>query len=1306
MRKIVAIALLVLMLLSVASVGAFTVSAENSTDLPANARPIENGEDFMSMQSGGSYYLTGDITIDFSYTKTFTGFFDGQGYTVTTEFPLFTNLNGATVRNVTIAGEIDDTDLENVYVGALANNAGDSRIENVHNTADVIGSEKAYVGGIIGFNRGASDLYIANCSNSGTLYGQGCGGIIADCDGENVEIINCRNSGEFECIRKSSNAGFGGIVASAGNNNGIVSIDGCINTANIVGRRPGGIVGVTNIRTLVVSNCINTGNVTSTTNYAAGIACNPISMTPAIFRNCVNTGTVQAHKSYAAGIAAYASKSDTGRDGSCSFYGCVNLGTIMLENYETAESGCNLGGIAGKLNGRSEFYNCVSAGKLYNSGYIGGLVAKTGAESKLGEHIVSGCYVAGEIYTSTSALTSATSYGLGSLISYSYGAVIATDNVIAVNMKSEYAYEEVSRKEYIMGCVAYSNSGSGIYQNIHDVSTYTAGSSVRKVILLNARDKDLTVDIGNNISNIYSSNDYPIYWSIVNGYSANKAKPVKKADYTNEKIVEILNEGLGYEAYTIITDKSSNEFGISGILPTSVVEFLTASVAEDAKPVGTAEEFLAMEASGNYYLTANITLPTAYSGVFRGTLDGKGHTLTVSNSVFEVISSATISNLTIKGSVKSTAEAVMRSADDYRGALAFVGVTSTVTKVTNEANVSAYNTAGGILGLMQGGSLTDCINKGTITASAQIGGLVGLSKNETARFEGCVNEGTLKKNLAAAGYIGGILANSTYADAYFDACVNNAPINLNAPNSKVGGILGHANAPIYTTEIINGVEDTNEQKLLVCTVVMTDCINNGKITAYDYAAGILAHGEVVVDLTNCVNNADIQSTQNFAAGIAASVGTVHQNPEVEHTINNCVNNGNITSHRQYVSGIVSYCADSISFKSCVNNGDVTGQDISFSARCKDYKPAACHSGSNYRFIVAGGILGRGLLDARVEGCVNLGNVSGNHRVGGIAGEIGSGGVRGVIGKHSFLNCFVGGTIYNSNTYTVAGAEKRNGTGGLFGLAINTKGTTITVQYCGVTADITGVVSSSEGPHIVGGLGGFCNTTDAIYKDNYFTGVLSDGGSDLGMLVFLPYCDAALIRAANITGNFTSSTSIAYYNDARGLEYFPSEFENFVGINAAETGELCYRLYQSIGKDVFFQQLGEQDAPMPFQGEIKYMVRYDKTVPEYYNISRLSDEREDPDAVTSEDSTTEYNPPVTDPSDGTTEYNPPVTDPSDGTTEYNPPVTDSIDVTTAPETDEPDEGKGGCGSVVGASLAIVAVMLAVPAALVLKKRDEE
>ena len=129
--------------------------------------------------------------------------------------------------------------------------------------------------------------------------------------------------------------------------------------------------------------------------------------------------------------------------------------------------------------------------------------------------------------------------------------------------------------------------------------------------------------------------------------------------------------------------------------------------AGEAVAVNDAAAFAAMDQTGNYYLTADITLSATYNGTFAGTLDGKGHTVTVSAPVFENVK-GTVKDLVIKGKVEDTSAELL-------AALAVNAVPGAVfEKIVNNASVigDANNTkrAAGIIALITKGD-------GTVTVS-------------------------------------------------------------------------------------------------------------------------------------------------------------------------------------------------------------------------------------------------------------------------------------------------------------------------------------------------------------------------------------------------------------------------------------------------------------------------------------------------------------------------------------------------------------------------------------------------------------
>ena len=78
--------------------------------------------------------------------------------------------------------------------------------------------------------------------------------------------------------------------------------------------------------------------------------------------------------------------------------------------------------------------------------------------------------------------------------------------------------------------------------------------------------------------------------------------------------------------------------------------------------IRTAEEFAAMEAGGNYKLTADITVTAPYPSEFTGTFDGDGHTVTLNitgtganTGLFSVLGGgATVKNVITTGAIQAS----------------------------------------------------------------------------------------------------------------------------------------------------------------------------------------------------------------------------------------------------------------------------------------------------------------------------------------------------------------------------------------------------------------------------------------------------------------------------------------------------------------------------------------------------------------------------------------------------------------------------------------------------------------------------
>ena len=216
----------------------------------------------------------------------FAGSFDGQNHKISnlyistttgaTYLGLFGNVTGssgapATVRNLTVEGEITATSTGSVstaYIAGAAGSTTNADITNVHSDVDVtitrVKGNWARVGGIAG---GISNTTIKNCSNTGNIAGYQYVGGIAGYETSDSVIEGCFNTGSisgYQYIGGIAGSNAGSKISTSYNTGAISS------TSNFVGGIAGNCAGAS----VVVTNCFTTGEVTfgGTTVNAGAVA--------------------------------------------------------------------------------------------------------------------------------------------------------------------------------------------------------------------------------------------------------------------------------------------------------------------------------------------------------------------------------------------------------------------------------------------------------------------------------------------------------------------------------------------------------------------------------------------------------------------------------------------------------------------------------------------------------------------------------------------------------------------------------------------------------------------------------------------------------------------------------------------------------------------------------------------------------------------------------------------------------------------------------------------------------------------------
>jgi hypothetical protein len=324
-----------------------------------------------------------DVTTAIGGSKwggTFSGIFDGGGHKITANIKpdygsgagilggIFGDIQGATIKNLTVSGKISGTAAGGICAG------GSGNISNCYNSAEISG---ATIGGICGSFSGS----ITNCHNSGEVSladifkatgigvaGGICGDLLFRGLTDEYNITYCSNLG------KVTGAIAGGICGKSRFFGGKYNITYCSNRGEVLGAIAGGICGQINGETsfsmesrLSISNCRNMGAIWVTHTgkkssrpdddgiaFSGGIAGMLIASTEAEINNCYNTGGINSTgaKIVSGGICGYFSN----QSGSIS--NCYNAGNIAGEGIQDDVSNAVVGGIAG-INGNT-IKNCFA----------------------------------------------------------------------------------------------------------------------------------------------------------------------------------------------------------------------------------------------------------------------------------------------------------------------------------------------------------------------------------------------------------------------------------------------------------------------------------------------------------------------------------------------------------------------------------------------------------------------------------------------------------------------------------------------------------------------------------------------------------------------------------------------------------------------------------------------------------------------------------------------------------------------------------------------------------------------------------
>lgn len=218
---------------------------------------------------------------------------------------------------------------------------------------------------------------------------------------------------------------------------------------------------------------------------------------------------------------------------------------------------------------------------------------------------------------------------------------------------------------------------------------------------------------------------------------------------------------------------------------------------------------------------------------FKGTFDGGERNITnmsikniynYSTGLFGKAENATFKNVIIKDSY------INNPGYGCIGGLVGCGYSSTILdsscniKISDNSNSSSY--VGGFVGYMSGGSITSCINRGSLqSAKGYVGGIVGENAS-SATITSCQNEGDLKG--AQVGGIAGVNSSKSIT--------NSMSCGIIEGSQYIGGLVGRNNGSSLANSVSTSMLVKTESSCKAGAIVGY-MVNQNTVSSCVYVGG-------------------------------------------------------------------------------------------------------------------------------------------------------------------------------------------------------------------------------------------------------------------------------------------------------------------------------------------------------------------------------------------------------------------------------------------------------------------------------------
>lgn len=726
----------------------------------------------------------------------FAGTLDGAGHTIKNLYLKngkgLIPYNKGTVKNLTLEGLLKGGDETAALTGT---NAG--TLEDITSRVAVTGGNK--VAGIAGNN--TKDGIIKDCHNTGAVTGESyAAGIVAYNEGS---VSGCSNTAVI-----TAGSTFAGGIAAA-NTNAVKSeaanVSKSANSGHVIVSSSaerayaGGVVGWNNAS---VSSLYNTGNVVSRGGYVGGcLGCNTTGSTA---KSLYNLGDIAG--SYADtetgevfNVGGVIGGGTAGTD--CWYLSSLAIADADSSSANKADAGTirnkagNLASLAGckeVLTGTVTLPEDVQAGETIKASYTDG----NGEDPMFvwyrdwgGEEQVLGF---GESFTVPNDMVGVKVY-VKCMDGDHYGIKTAESGKV----------QGMSGTVKIQGQEVAGHTLTAVYKGSEKTPKYQWYRGSKAIDgatneTYKLTDDDLGREISVRVTGSLAGYVEAKTGTIKDGASAG----IWPEDQCSEPAVKsgVYQISSEKELKWFVNAVNGGNTAINGALTTDIALSTAEGTAGNWYPIGNDKNSYKGTFDGqNHRVTGIVIRGEKNEQGFFGNIDGKG----------------TVKNLKISGDINVTGDSLSTGGIagylegkiiycEYSGSVSGgmyvggitgqTGLNAKVTECRNTASVAGTQSIGGITGAVSYGTISKCINTGSVGTedkSQQAGGIVGLMSNY-AVVEGCYNTGTVigKKNL------GGLAGEATVC-AVPQGCYN---IGSVASGINTGGSVGSYTGSAYISQ--------------------------------------------------------------------------------------------------------------------------------------------------------------------------------------------------------------------------------------------------------------------------------------------------------------------------------------------------------------------------------------------------------------------------------------------------------------------------------------------------------------------------